>query len=81
MKLVLGYMVDHRFTRTHASEYLDGELSSAGRRRIEHHTSVCPKCRTFVASLRRIVAELPRLSRVPQANVAEGVLERLRAAG
>ncbi len=76
---MLWRMIDHRFTNSHASEYLDGELDRVGRERIKRHTSVCPQCRGLMSSLRHIVAELPRLSSPPRPNVTEGVLERLRA--
>jgi anti-sigma factor RsiW len=75
---VLWQMVDHRFTKAHASEYLDGELSPAGRERVERHTSVCPQCRALLASLRRMLDALPGLVAEPRPSVAEGVRERLR---
>lgn len=72
-------MMDHRFTKVHASEYLDGELGRSGRERIERHASVCPGCRALLASLRRVLTELPRLASAPRASIAERVLDRLRA--
>ena len=74
---VLWQMLDHRFTKAHASGYLDGELDEAGRERIERHTSVCPQCRALLVSLRRMLAELSRLTPGPRAGVADGVLDRL----
>lgn len=76
---MLWQMIDHRLTKIHASEYLDGELDRVGRERIDRHTSVCPQCRALLSSLRRIIAELPGLSSPPRASVADRVLERLRA--
>jgi anti-sigma factor RsiW len=78
---VLWHMVDHRFTRVHASEYLDGELSEDGRRRVERHTSACPQCRALLASLRRMLDTLPRLAATPAPSLADGVIERLRRDG
>ncbi len=78
MRPVLWQAADHRFTQVHASEYLDGELEQAGRQRIEDHTSVCPKCRSLLAALRRIIDELARLSPMPRGSVADSVLEHLR---
>jgi anti-sigma factor RsiW len=75
---VLWRIADHRFTQAHASEFLDGELEESGRARIERHTSVCPKCRSLLASLRGLIDHLARLSPAPGATVADGVLERLR---
>jgi anti-sigma factor RsiW len=73
------FMLDHRFTRGHASGYVDGELTVDERRRVEHHASVCPKCRELLASLRRTVIALRRLPSARGGNVAERVVERLRA--
>ncbi len=81
MSGVLWQMVDHRFTKAHASEYLDGELPQAERERVERHASVCPKCRALLASLRRMIETLPGLAAQPQPSVADGVLERLRREG
>lgn len=77
MNPVLGQMLDHRFTKAHASEYLDGELGQPERARIERHTSVCPQCRALLASLRRMIDELSRLTPAPRASASEGVLDRL----
>lgn len=71
------FSYDHRFTQQRASQYLDGELSAGGRRRVERHAGVCPPCRRLLATLRRTLADLGRLSVKPHAGVAEGVLERL----
>ncbi|HEV2062272.1 MAG TPA: zf-HC2 domain-containing protein [Solirubrobacteraceae bacterium] len=71
-------MLDHRFTKAHASEYLDGDLPESGRHRVERHTSICPQCRELIASLRRMLEALPALGAQPQPTVADGVLERLR---
>ncbi len=81
MSGVLWQMVDHRFTKAHASEYLDGELPQAERERVERHASVCPKCRAILASLRRMIKTLPGLAAQPRPSVTDGVLERLRREG
>ena len=78
MSRVLWQMLDHRFTKAHASEYVDGDLSAADRRRVEHHTSVCPLCRQLIASLLRMLDALPALAGVRRPGVADGVIERLR---
>ncbi len=81
MSGVLRQMVDHRFTKAHASEYLDGELPQAECERVERHASVCPKCRALLTSLRRMIETLPGLVAQPRPSVADGVLERLRREG
>ena len=81
MSGVVRQMVDHRFTKAHALEYLDGELPQAECERVERHASVCPKCRALLASLRRMIETLPGLAAQPRPSVADGVLERLRREG
>ena len=81
MSSVIRHMVDHRFTSAHASEYLDGQLSPAGRDRVERHASACPKCRAMLASLRRMIAAMSAVGARPRPGIADGVLERLRFDG
>ena len=76
--VVLRCLLDHRYTGAHASEYVDGELSAPGRTRVERHTSMCPKCREVIASLRRTLTALPRLRVAPGSNLADAVIDRLR---
>jgi anti-sigma factor RsiW len=44
------------------SDYLDGELASAARRRMEGHLGECAECRRLLAGLRRTVDGLHRLA-------------------
>ena len=74
----IRFMRDHRFTRAHASDYLDGELEARGRRRVDEHTSMCPRCRHFVESLRRTLEELMGLRAQPEGEVPESIIRRLR---
>ena len=76
----LRFMRDHRFTQSHASDYLDAELERSEHDRIEHHAGVCPKCRQLLESLKRTIAELSRLRGVePDGDVAADVIARLRS--
>lgn len=75
---MLRQALDHRFAKAHASDYLDGALGQSGRRRIEHHSSICPQCRVVLTSLRRMLEELPGLLPHRQVGITDRVLERLR---
>jgi anti-sigma factor RsiW len=44
------------------SDYLDGDLASAARRRMERHLGECAECRRLLAGLRRTLDELHRLA-------------------
>lgn len=76
----LRFHRDHRFTRTQASAFLDGELGPDDRGCIESHTHMCPPCARFMAGLRRTVSVLGQLrnTEAPHVRVSDGVLDRLR---
>jgi len=76
----LRFHRDHRFTRTQASVYLDGELGADDRGRIDSHTHICPPCARFMAGLRRTVSALGQLRNTegPHVGVSDGVLDRMR---
>ncbi len=69
---------EHRFAHSHMSDYIDEELAPPERRRLEDHVGMCPQCRRVLATLRRSLRDLRSLSPEPRANVADGVIERLR---
>jgi anti-sigma factor RsiW len=60
---------DHRWAPRRMSAYLDGELASRSRGRIERHTGECAECRGVLHSLRRMLGLLQGL---PQASAGRG---------
>jgi anti-sigma factor RsiW len=52
---------DHRWAHGHMSDYLDGELASSRRRRMERHTEKCSECRRQLSTLGRMLGVLHRL--------------------
>jgi anti-sigma factor RsiW len=52
-----------REARARPSDYIDGELGFAERRRIERHLRRCPRCRRVLAGLTMTVSGLRRLGR------------------
>ena len=69
---------DHRWSQARMSDYLDGELSSKRRPRIERHVDECADCRRLLADLRTLLAVLRRMRRPPDgvaaARIAASVL-------
>ena len=67
------------------SDYLDGELASAPRTRLERHLGECDECRRLLAGLRRTLDGLHRLAATsPGADVpriAASVQARLTELG
>jgi anti-sigma factor RsiW len=70
--------LDHRFARRRASDYIDGELRTRQRRRLEAHAAVCPECARMVRTLLALVRRLPALCGPGAPSVAAVVIERLR---
>ncbi len=63
------------------SAYLDGDLRTLGRARLDRHIAECRECRAVLGSLRQMLGVLHRLP--PQADtdvpdIAGTVLRRLR---
>jgi anti-sigma factor RsiW len=52
---------DHRWAPVHMSGYLDAELASSRRTRMERHVTECSQCRRLLATLRQLLDALHRL--------------------
>jgi anti-sigma factor RsiW len=72
------FMREHRWTRAHVSDYIDGLLAPAGAQRVHEHVDRCPRCRQLLASLQRTVAALGMLRERPGHDLADAVIDRLR---
>ena len=72
------FMRDHRFSHPKLSDYLDGELRSSERQRVEQHVHRCPECRRLLESLRRTLKGLTELRATSGESIAPGVIDRLR---
>jgi anti-sigma factor RsiW len=64
------------------SDYLDGELASTGRARMDRHIGECEECRRVLAGLRVMLEGLHRASgrggEVDAVEIATAVRARLR---
>jgi anti-sigma factor RsiW len=76
----LRTMLDHRFAQRRMSDYVDGDLPAAQRRRLERHADLCPDCGPLRRALMWLVVELPGLRRPPDRSIVPDVIDRLRAA-
>jgi anti-sigma factor RsiW len=74
------FMRDHMWTRKHLSGYLDAELGTGERARVERHVHMCPSCHRLLATLRKTLEGLHALGRepLPAEGVADSVIARLR---
>jgi anti-sigma factor RsiW len=72
------FMREHDWTHVHLSDYLDNDLSSRERERVEDHLSLCPHCRRVLRTLRRTLKSLMDLPGEPRPGLTDGVIDRLR---
>jgi anti-sigma factor RsiW len=73
---------DHRWAPGYMSAYLDKELASSRRARMERHATDCPECHRLLSGLRVLVGALQRLPSpaggTDQLALASSVRLRLR---
>lgn len=73
------FMREHDWTYHHLHDYVDGDLPSVDRRRIEEHTGLCPDCRRMLAALQRTLQGLLSLrDPTAPAGLAPSIIDRLR---
>lgn len=72
------FMREHRWTDVHLSAYLDDDLAPGERQRVEVHVGLCPECRRVLQTLRKTVEGLMALRTPAPADLAPGIIERLR---
>jgi anti-sigma factor RsiW len=56
------FRLDHRWAPPHMSDYLDDELGSGNRRRMERHVGECEECRRLLAGLGEMLRVLGGLA-------------------
>jgi anti-sigma factor RsiW len=75
------FVWDHRWATGRMSAYVDGELGSRGRLRLERHVGECEECRLMLGGLREMLDALHRLpapSGTEPSRLAAAVQLRLR---
>ncbi len=61
----MGFRLDHRFTQKNLSAYLDGQLTTRERERMERHLAECSRCQEELATLGSAVELLHTVPSVP----------------
>ncbi len=70
----LRFRRDHRWVPPRASDYLDGELRSRERTRVERHLDKCPECRELLRGLQAILSALGTMRGEESEPMADAVL-------
>lgn len=70
---------DHRWAPDSMSAYLDGELASRARIRLERHSAECPECRGILHGLQRMLGLLHGLPPASARRDAPDIVAAVRA--
>lgn len=75
----LRFRRDHRWVPPRASDYLDGELRSRERTRVERHLDNCPECRELLRGLHALLSALGTMRGQEDELVADAVLASVQS--
>jgi hypothetical protein len=70
---------DHAWSQEHLSQYVEGDMSWRGRRRLELHAEECPDCSLGIRALRALLRLLAGSSERAAARAPAGIFDRVRA--
>ena len=71
---------DHRWAQRRLSRYVDGELSSRGRRRLDRHARDCADCGGGIRAIRALVYAVQGLGGPAGVRAPATIFERVRLA-
>jgi anti-sigma factor RsiW len=73
------YALDCQTVVDQADSWIDGELESSAREKVELHVATCLGCTAYVANLRATVTALGTLdTEAPSVSIREALMERFR---
>jgi anti-sigma factor RsiW len=76
-----GRTRDHQWSQQHLSHYVEGELSSRARRRLDRHARDCADCGGGIRAMRALVHAARGLGAVPGVRAPATIFDRVRLAG
>jgi hypothetical protein len=69
---------DHSWSQGHLSHYLEDDLNSRARRRLERHASDCPDCSRGLRAMKTLLGLLSRIDRQDQLRAPDSVFDRVQ---
>ncbi len=76
-----GPAVDHQWSQQHLSHYVEGDLPSRARRRLERHAWDCVDCGRGIRAMRALVYAVQGLDGRAVIRAPATIFDRLRPAG
>jgi anti-sigma factor RsiW len=72
---------DHDWSQRHLSHYVEGDLRSAARRRLERHARDCVECGSGIRAMRALVYAVQGLDGWAGVRAPASIFDRVRAGG
>jgi hypothetical protein len=77
----MGYAEDHEWSQRHLSHYVEGDLSSRARRRLDRHARDCADCGRGLRAMRALVRAVSGLDALAGVRAPATIFDRVRSAG
>jgi anti-sigma factor RsiW len=77
----MSYAKDHQWSQRHLSHYVEGDLSSRARRRLDRHARDCADCGRGLRAMRALVRAVHGLDALADARTPATIFDRVRSAG
>jgi anti-sigma factor RsiW len=77
----MSYAEDHQWSQRHLSHYVEGDLSSRARRRLDRHARDCADCARGLRAMRALVRAVHGLDALAGARAPATIFDRVRSAG
>ena len=74
-----GFLADHRWSQQHLSHYVEGDLTSRARRRLDRHARDCVDCERGVRAMRALVSAVGALDGLAGVRAPGTIFDRVRA--
>ena len=77
----MSYAEDHQWSQRHLSHYVEGDLSSRARRRLDRHARGCADCGRGLRAMRALVHAVHGLDALAGVRAPATIFDRVRSAG
>jgi Putative zinc-finger len=77
----MSFTEDHQWSQRYLSHYVEGDLSSRARRRLDRHALDCVDCGRGILAMRALVHTVHGLDGLTGARAPATIFDRVRLAG
>jgi len=77
----MSYAEDHQWSQRHLSHYVEGDLSSRARRRLDRHARDCVDCGRGIRAMRALVHAVHGRAGLVSVRAPATIFDRVRPTG